>query len=180
MSIYLLPPKVCRQIETLMRNFSWEGSNIGKLKHLIRWNLFLNNWGRRIGYWWSKTEKQAFLAKWGWRFCNEPTAFQHKVIPSLYGLLNLLSGTQLARSMDVWDVLGQHIKIMKACGCGRFDIVRGWKWWKCFFMTWYLVCKCSSQLMYPHLYRGISFSNGSVFIIGMIITSLEKLEREET
>lgn len=94
LSILCMPFKVVGQVERSMRNFFWEGSDAGNLKHLVRWNIFsksLDGGGWEIGG--LKVRNQVLLAKGVGDFVN-----WRRVISSIHGL-NFLDGTKLVKRM---------------------------------------------------------------------------------
>ena len=58
------------------RNFFWEGFSSSKLNHLVKWNLVsLPSKGGGLSLGGFKIHNSALLAKWGWRFAMEDSAF---------------------------------------------------------------------------------------------------------
>lgn len=90
LSTFKAPSSICKKIEKLMRNFFWKGSSIEKRAHLVRWDLITKpkeNGGLGIDK--IKITNEALLAKWIWRFFEEPDSLWRNVIKAKYHKLSL-------------------------------------------------------------------------------------------
>lgn len=69
-----------------MRSFFWEGHKGGKLNHLVKWKVVIEDQtdgGPSLGS--LRSRNVALLSKWGWRFLKELEALWSMVIRSIHG-----------------------------------------------------------------------------------------------
>ena len=86
LSLFRIPSVVAKTLESLMRNFLWEGSGEAHKDHLIKWDLVSKSketGGLEIGNLMAKNI--SLIGKWLWRFPIEQESLWHSVIRSKYG-----------------------------------------------------------------------------------------------
>ena len=87
LSIFKAPKTVIFSMEKMIRDFFWEGGDLGGGEHLVSWKtvcLDKSRGGLGIGN--LEQRNKALLMKWLWRFPKEGQSLWFKVIKSIYGL----------------------------------------------------------------------------------------------
>ncbi|CAL2262014.1 unnamed protein product [Prunus armeniaca] len=102
MSLFKMPVSVINKLEKLMRSFLWEGVEVGKRDHLVKWERVANSkeeGGLGVG---SLREKnEALRAKWLWRLPKEPNSLWARVVKSKYGF-EVGNGNRVRFWEDSW------------------------------------------------------------------------------
>ncbi|MFS8029189.1 putative reverse transcriptase zinc-binding domain-containing protein [Helianthus anomalus] len=86
LSLYKAPVKVTKQIEKMMRNFLWAGSNNDKKMSWVAWKIVTTskkNGG--LGITKIRDVNLALLSKWAWRFKTQKDSLWCKVVDLVHG-----------------------------------------------------------------------------------------------
>lgn len=87
MSLFPIPAKVETRLDSLRRNFLWQGSKDKKSFHLVNWKAATTSKaeGGGLGIKNIRTQNKSLLMKWLWRFNNENQALWKEVMINKYG-----------------------------------------------------------------------------------------------
>ena len=86
MSLFRLPRRVRLKLEQILRDFSWDGGNMDKKPHLVKWStVCANKRNGGLGVKDFSILNRALLCKWIWRFTNEKNAPWRNVICWKFG-----------------------------------------------------------------------------------------------
>ena len=85
MSLLCLSSLVRWRLEQIQRDFLWEGGNLERKPHLVRWELVcLSKEKEGLGVKCLSNLNKALLCKWNWRFTNKREALWNQVIRGKY------------------------------------------------------------------------------------------------
>jgi len=86
MSLFPIPSKVLKRLDSLRRNFIWQGNKEKKAIHLVKWEcLITSKKDGRLGIRDLKAHNQSLLMKWLWRYNLETNALWRRFIHDKYG-----------------------------------------------------------------------------------------------
>ncbi|XP_019241886.1 PREDICTED: uncharacterized protein LOC109221911 [Nicotiana attenuata] len=86
MSLFPLPAKVEKRMDTIRRNFIWQGNKETKAFHLVKWkNVISSKVNGGLGIRNLRLHNRTLLFKWLWRYNHEQQALWRKVIEAKYG-----------------------------------------------------------------------------------------------
>jgi hypothetical protein len=161
MSLFKIPVSVAKRMESMMRNFLWEGIGEGSKGHLINWDVVSRSrekGGLGIGN--LVKRNISLLGKWLWRFPIERDSLWHMVIRSKYGFQPNGWDTnqpQLISSRNPWKDISAQMNMFAPCfqltvGSGRK--VRFWE------DVW--LQDQPFSLTFPRIYRLSRFCNSII------------------
>lgn len=87
LSLFKVPIRVAKSIESIMSDFLWKGKDGGKKMHLVRWeivSLSKDKGGLALGN--IVARNLALLGKWLWRIPLESDSLWFSIIKSKYGV----------------------------------------------------------------------------------------------
>ncbi|KAK9927793.1 hypothetical protein M0R45_024959 [Rubus argutus] len=161
LSLFKLPKGVARKIESMLRNFLWEGIGEDSKDHLVKWIIVSQSkekGGLGIGN--LAKKNTALLGKWLWRFPLETDSLWHIVIRSKYGLKeNGWDANCVVRgsSRNPWRDISSGIDtFLGRCllAVGKGDKVRFWE------DTW--LGHNSLMSLFPRLFHLSRFRNSTI------------------
>ena len=86
MSLFPIPSKVVKDIDSLRRNFLWQGNKIEKSYNLVKWMVVqqCKRYGG-LGVRNLKVHNNSLLTKWLWRYNLEDKVLMKELILHKYG-----------------------------------------------------------------------------------------------
>ncbi|XP_050238117.1 uncharacterized mitochondrial protein AtMg00310-like [Mercurialis annua] len=85
MSCFLLPKRLCKEINKIISNFWWGQKNGERRMHWVAWSrLCKSKESGGLGFRDLETFNLALLAKQGWRFLTQPESLLSRVFKSKY------------------------------------------------------------------------------------------------
>ena len=86
MSIFRMPKVVVRRIEKVQRDFLWEGGNMERKVHLVKWKVVCTDKDKGgLGLRKLALLNKALLGKWIWRYACDKDNLWKQVIKVKYG-----------------------------------------------------------------------------------------------
>ena len=86
MFLLRLPSSVRWRLEQIQRDSLWDGGNLERKPHSVRWEVVcLSKKKRGLGVKCLSILNKAFLSTWNWRFASEREALWNQVIRGKYG-----------------------------------------------------------------------------------------------
>ena len=162
MFTFLMPEKVINSIERIMRNFFFLGRQLSsKLNNLVKWELVTKSQGDgELGLDKLKIRNMALLAKWRWRFLDEPSSLWCKVVRSIHDSDTFIwhtSGKESSSLRSPWISISRQqrkVEILAVFKVGKGDRILFWlDPWMNSIALW---------IKFPRLYRIALPPKGSV------------------
>ena len=87
MSLFRLPRKVKVRLEKIQRDFLWEGGNLERKIHMVKWDIVCTSKMKGgLGIRKLSNLNKALLGKWNWRFAMEEKVVRRSIISLKYGM----------------------------------------------------------------------------------------------
>lgn len=126
-SLFIAPAKVINSLEGIIRRFLWGGDSETSKIHWVAWETVstpTRNGG--LGLTKLKEANEALIAKWLWRYRNEPENLWRKVIDAIHNTKRCWSQLPFRKAYSsVWGNIAKAISRLNVGGVNLNQMIKG-------------------------------------------------------
>lgn len=113
----LLPKSICKELDTITRQFLWGGTTEMKKLHLVKWKSVCDSkMEGGLGLKSSSLVNEAYMIKLGWRYLSGSNALWSQILASKYckGIPNDLTKSKKTNWSLLWKGIMQGFEVLNA------------------------------------------------------------------